>query len=115
MHIEPEPDSVVHIKMPMVRDYSTTGGHLPGDEVIEGASKTVTKKWQGYPPENLNVLGKPLPPLPEVCHSEVHRQSAIREPRLVPGSAVREVPHVAAPACAHSRTSTRRPRRKCPA
>jgi CO/xanthine dehydrogenase Mo-binding subunit/aerobic-type carbon monoxide dehydrogenase small subunit (CoxS/CutS family) len=64
--IEPETDSVVHIKMPMVRDYSTTGGHLPGNEVVEGASRTVTKKWQGYPPENLNVLGKPLPPLPEV-------------------------------------------------
>ena len=64
--IEPELENVVHIKMPMVRDYSTTGGHLAGDEVIEGTNKTVTKKWQGYPPENLNVLGKPLPPLPEV-------------------------------------------------
>ena len=64
--IEPELDSVVHIKMPMVRDYSSSGGHLAGDEVVEGKSKTVTKKWQGYPPENLNVLGKPLPPLPEV-------------------------------------------------
>jgi CO/xanthine dehydrogenase Mo-binding subunit/aerobic-type carbon monoxide dehydrogenase small subunit (CoxS/CutS family) len=64
--IEPEPDSIVQIKMPMVRDYSTTGGHLPGNEVVEGSSKTVTKKWQGYPPENLSVLGKPLPPLPEV-------------------------------------------------
>ncbi len=64
--IEPELDSVVQIKMPMVRNYSTTGGHLAGDEVIEGANKTVTKKWQGYPPENLNVLGKPLPPMPEV-------------------------------------------------
>ena len=42
-----------------VRDYSTTGGHLPGDEVVEGASKTVTRKWQGYPPENLKVVGKP--------------------------------------------------------
>ncbi len=37
---------------------------LPGDEVLEGAEKTVTKKWQGYPPENLNVLGKPMPALP---------------------------------------------------
>lgn len=64
--IEPELDNVVHIKMPMVRDYSTTGGHFPGDEVIEGSNRTVTKKWQGYPPENLNVLGKPLPPMPEV-------------------------------------------------
>ncbi len=64
--IEPETESVVHVKMPMVRDYSTTGGHLPGDQVVEGASRTVTKKWQGYPPENLKVLGIPLPPLPEV-------------------------------------------------
>ena len=64
--IKPELDNVVHIKMPMVRDYSTTGGHLAGNEVIEGANRTVTKKWQGYPPENLNVLGTPLPPLPEV-------------------------------------------------
>ena len=30
MPIEPEPDSVVQIKMPMVRDYSTSGGHLAG-------------------------------------------------------------------------------------
>jgi xanthine dehydrogenase YagR molybdenum-binding subunit len=65
--IEPEPDSIVQIKMPMVRDYSTSGGHLAGIEVIEGANKTVTKKWQGYPPENLNVLGKGRPPLPEVA------------------------------------------------
>jgi CO/xanthine dehydrogenase Mo-binding subunit/aerobic-type carbon monoxide dehydrogenase small subunit (CoxS/CutS family) len=64
--VEPEPEAVVHIKMPMVRDYTTSGGHLPGDEVVEGRDKMVTKKWQGYPPENLNVLGKPLPALAEV-------------------------------------------------
>jgi CO/xanthine dehydrogenase Mo-binding subunit len=64
--IEPKLENVVHIKMPMVRDYSTNGGHLAGNEVIEGSNKTVTKKWQGYPPENLKVLGTPLPPLPEV-------------------------------------------------
>ncbi len=66
IQIEPEPDSIIRIKMPMVRDYSTSGGHLAGDEVLEGAQKTVTRKWQGYPPENLHVLGKPLPALPEV-------------------------------------------------
>jgi CO/xanthine dehydrogenase Mo-binding subunit/aerobic-type carbon monoxide dehydrogenase small subunit (CoxS/CutS family) len=64
--IEPEPDSIIQVKQPMVRDYSTNGGHSPGDELIEGAQKTVTRKWQGYPPENLNVIGKMLPPLPEV-------------------------------------------------
>jgi CO/xanthine dehydrogenase Mo-binding subunit/aerobic-type carbon monoxide dehydrogenase small subunit (CoxS/CutS family) len=64
--IEATPASIVQIKLPMVRDYSTSGGHLPGDEVLEGAKKTVTKKWQGYPPENLNVLGKSMPALSEV-------------------------------------------------
>ena len=61
---EVEPESVIHTRLPMVRDYSTFGGHLPGDQVIEG--QTITRKWQGYPPENLRVLGKPLPPMPEV-------------------------------------------------
>src|SRR2546427_1804211 len=64
--IEPEPDSIIHVKTPIVRDYSTSGGHLPGDEVIELPQKTPTKKWQGYPPENLNVVGKAIPALPEV-------------------------------------------------
>ena len=64
--IKPKLENVVHIKMPMVRDYSTSGGHDAGDVVIEGKSRTVTKKWQGYPPENLKVIGTPLPPLPEV-------------------------------------------------
>ncbi len=64
--IESKPASIVHIQQPMVRDYSTNGGHLPGDDLIEGPHKTVTKKWQGYPPENLNVLGKSMPALPEV-------------------------------------------------
>jgi CO/xanthine dehydrogenase Mo-binding subunit/aerobic-type carbon monoxide dehydrogenase small subunit (CoxS/CutS family) len=64
IEIEPAPESIIHKPLPMVRDYSTHGGHLPGDEVVEG--KSVTRKWQGYPPENLKVLGKPLPPMPEV-------------------------------------------------
>jgi CO/xanthine dehydrogenase Mo-binding subunit/aerobic-type carbon monoxide dehydrogenase small subunit (CoxS/CutS family) len=64
--IEAAPESVIQIKQPMVRDYATNGGHLPGNELMEGPHKTVTKKWQGYPPQNLHVLGKALPALPEV-------------------------------------------------
>ncbi|MBV8902500.1 MAG: (2Fe-2S)-binding protein, partial [Acidobacteriia bacterium] len=30
-NLEPEPESVVQIKLPMVRDYSTAGGHLAGE------------------------------------------------------------------------------------
>ena len=66
MKIEATADSIVRIKLPMVRDFSTHGGHVADAEMIEGSEKTVTKRWQGYPPENLNVIGKPLPPLPEV-------------------------------------------------
>ena len=51
--IEPAPESVIQVKQPMVRDFSTGGGHLPGDTLVEGDDKIVTKKWQGYPPENL--------------------------------------------------------------
>ena len=64
--IESEPHSTVVIRQPMVRDYSTGGGHLPGDELIEGDERILTRKWQGYPPENLDVIGKPMPPMPEV-------------------------------------------------
>jgi CO/xanthine dehydrogenase Mo-binding subunit len=65
--IEPKPEHVIVVKQPMVRDYSTGGGHLAGDTLVEGDEKLVTRKWQGHPPENLKVVGKPLPPLPEVA------------------------------------------------
>ena len=34
-----------------------------GDTLIEGDGKIVTRKWQGHPPENLAVIGKPQTPL----------------------------------------------------
>ena len=61
-----EPHSIVHIKQPMVRDFATHGGHAPGNELIEGANRTVTRKWQGYAPRDLHVIGKPMPALTEV-------------------------------------------------
>ena len=63
---KPEENSIIIINQPMVRDFSTGGGHLPGDTLVEGDQKIVTKKWQGYPPQNLNLVGKPHPPMPEV-------------------------------------------------
>ena len=63
--IEPEPDSIVQIKLPMVRDYATTADTRRATR-CRRREQDLTKKWQGYPPENLNVFGKPLPPLPEV-------------------------------------------------
>ena len=61
------PHKAIIIDQPMVRNFSTGGGHGPEDTLVEGDDKIVTKKWQGYPPENLNVIGKPFPPMPEVA------------------------------------------------
>jgi CO/xanthine dehydrogenase Mo-binding subunit len=54
------------ISQPAIRNFSTGGGHGPGDTLIEGDAKIVTKKWQGYPPEYLRILGKPQTPLRQV-------------------------------------------------
>jgi len=72
--LEPKTESLIQVKLPMVRNFSTGGGHLPGDTLVEGDDKIVTKKWQGYPPQNLNVIGKPMPPLPEGSDPAVYRQ-----------------------------------------
>ena len=61
------PDSVIIVNQPMVRTFSTGGGHGPEDTLVEGDDKIVTKKWQGYPPQNLNLVGKPRPAMPEVA------------------------------------------------
>jgi hypothetical protein len=50
----------------MVRNFSTGGGHGPGDTIVEGDGKIVTQKWQGHPPVDLTVMGKPHAPLREV-------------------------------------------------
>jgi CO/xanthine dehydrogenase Mo-binding subunit len=65
--IEAKPHNSVVITQPMVRTFSTGGGHGPEDTVVEGDDRIVTKKWQGYPPKDLNLLGIPRPPLPEVA------------------------------------------------
>ena len=67
--IEADLDHIIQVKLPVVRDFSTGGGHAPGPDLMEGRGPDagiVTKKWQGWAPENLNVVGKPLPPMPEV-------------------------------------------------
>jgi hypothetical protein len=57
--IEAKPHAVVMIHQPMVRDFSTGGGHGPGDVLIEGDEKIATQKWQGYPPTDLHMVGVP--------------------------------------------------------
>jgi CO/xanthine dehydrogenase Mo-binding subunit len=65
--LEAKPESVIIVNQPMVRNFSTGGGHGPEDTLVEGDSGIVTKKWQGYPPQNLNLVGKFLPPIPDVA------------------------------------------------
>jgi CO/xanthine dehydrogenase Mo-binding subunit len=65
--LEPKMESVIQVKLPMVRDFSTGGGHGPSDTLIEGDAKIPTKKWQGYAPQNLNIVGKPMPPIADVA------------------------------------------------
>jgi xanthine dehydrogenase YagR molybdenum-binding subunit len=62
----PKADAIV-VNQPMIRDFSTGGGHGPEETLIEGDSKIVTKKWQGYPPKDLKLVGKLHPPMPEVA------------------------------------------------
>ena len=64
--IEPSLDDTKIITLPMVRNFSTGGGHGPADTLTEGDGKLVTKKWQGHPPVDLAIIGKPQAPLREV-------------------------------------------------
>ena len=43
--IVPELHNVVILNQPMVRDFSTGGGHGPEDVLVEGDEQIVTKKW----------------------------------------------------------------------
>jgi CO/xanthine dehydrogenase Mo-binding subunit len=61
-----DPERCIIIEQPMVRNFSTGGGHGPEDTLVEGDQKFVTRKWQGYPPKDLNIIGKPHPAMPEV-------------------------------------------------
>ena len=64
--IEPSLGDTKIVTLPMVRNFSTGGGYGPQDTLIEGDRKIVTKKWQGHPPVDLAIIGKPQTPLREV-------------------------------------------------
>ncbi|HEV3373025.1 MAG TPA: hypothetical protein VG145_10795, partial [Xanthobacteraceae bacterium] len=64
--IEPSLDETKIVTLPMVRNYSTGGGYGPEDTLTEGDHKLVTRKWQGHPPVDLAIIGKPQAPLREV-------------------------------------------------
>jgi CO/xanthine dehydrogenase Mo-binding subunit len=65
--LESKPHNAIIIDLPVVRNFSTGGGHGPEETLVEGDENIVTRKWQGYPPKDLNLVGKPMPPMPEVA------------------------------------------------
>ena len=64
--IKAEPEQCVIINQPIVRTFSTAGGHGPEDTLVEGDEKLTIKKWQGYPPDKCRLIGKPTVAMPEV-------------------------------------------------
>ena len=64
--IEPSLGDAKIVTLPMVRNFSTGGGHGPGETLIEGDHRIATEKWQGFPPVDLTVIGKPQVPLRDV-------------------------------------------------
>ncbi len=99
--VEPETDSVIHISMPMVRDYSTTGGHLAGRRSGRGTEQDRHQEMAGISTGKSQRVGQTAAAYAGSCHAEIHRQGHVCQPRVVPGSPVREVPHLAASTCAH--------------
>jgi CO/xanthine dehydrogenase Mo-binding subunit len=80
--IEPSIGDAQIITQPMVRNFSTGGGHGPGDTLIEGDGKIATPKWQGFPPVDLTMIGKPQPPLREVVEPR-YRGTALFATRVL--------------------------------
>ena len=99
--IETGPASIIQIKMPMVRDFSTTGGHTSGRRVARRPAEDRDEEVAGLPPENLNVVGKPMPALPEVSIPRFTGKAQYASRVWFPRSAVCAVPHLPASARAH--------------
>ncbi len=57
--IESKTDHTIIVKNEANPDFS------PG-QLVEGDKKIPSEKWRGYPPTDLRIVGKPLPPLREV-------------------------------------------------
>jgi CO/xanthine dehydrogenase Mo-binding subunit len=83
--IEPSLEGGKLITLPMVRNFSTGGGHGPGDTIIEGDGRIATKKWQGHPPVDLAMIGKPQAPLREVVEPRYRGTAEFATRIRIPG------------------------------
>ncbi len=66
LQIKAEPENCIIVNQPIVRNFSTGGGHGPEQTLIEGDEKLVTQKWQGYPPDKCKLIGQSHPAMPQV-------------------------------------------------
>ncbi len=85
--LQPATEHSTIVAMPMVRDYSTGGGHTGSETLVEGDANITTVKWQGHPPVGLGIIGRPVPPLPEVSMPKI-RGRAEYATRVVPDSSL---------------------------
>jgi CO/xanthine dehydrogenase Mo-binding subunit len=83
--IEPSLDETKIVTLPMVRNFSTGGGYGPEDTLTEGDGKIVTRKWQGHPPVDLAIIGKPQAPLREVVEPRYRGTAAFATRVRLPG------------------------------
>ena len=90
LEAKPEPSTMIMVNQPMVRDFSTGGGHHAGDTIVEGDDKIVTRKWQGYPPQNLNLVGKSHPSDAGSGATAVHGHGDVRHAGALAQHALRE-------------------------
>ena len=79
-------------------DFSTGGGHGPEDTLVEGDDKSSRRSGRATRRQNLNIIGKPLPPMPEVAIPRFTGQGRIRHPGEVSKHAAREGPRQSASA-----------------
>ena len=100
------PDSVIIVNQPAVRTFSTGGGHLPGDTLVEGDQKNCDQEVAGLSTGESEFGGQAAPGDAGSWYSPVHGQSAIRDS----GSLAEHAPREGAgkPPCARADQEHRR-------
>ncbi len=66
LQIKAEPDNCIVVNQPVVRNFSTGGGHGPEPVLIEGDEDSLRPEWRGYPPDKCKLVGTSHPAMPQV-------------------------------------------------
>ena len=65
--VPPETDSVIRIKMPMVRDYSTSAAIWPVTKFSRARAESLPRNGKAIRPKISTCSAMPMPPMPEVA------------------------------------------------